>query len=103
MILRQPDATPGAILKIIGKEWRDLDASAKRGYGDRAVPRLAGRFERPKAKITHEERMAAVRSRAQVVKGVLSDTDIADLGDMSRLLTFSAKRAVCQAIHQGLI
>ena len=72
MITRQPDATPGAILKIIGRQWRDLDASAKRGNEDRLVPRLAGQFERPKAKTTREERMAVVRSRAQVVKGVLS-------------------------------
>ena len=44
----------------------------------------AGVFQRPTQKISHEERVAAVRSRAQVVKGVLTEGEIAALDEMYR-------------------
>lgn len=91
----QPEATPGALLRIIGQEWKALDVDAKAIYEERAavvVPDATGvgGFQRPTQKITHEQRMAAVRSRAQVVKGVLSDSDIAALDEMYRSIKAEA-------------
>ena len=84
--------TPGALLKILGQQWRALDAAAKLGFEERAAAAAAavGMFQRPTQKITHEQRMAAVRSRAQVVKGVLSDSDIAALDEMYRCIKAEA-------------
>ena len=50
----------------------------------------AGAFQRPTQKISHEERMAAVRSRAQVVKGVLTEGEIAALDEMYRSIKAEA-------------
>ena len=87
--------TPGALLKILGQQWRALDAAAKLGFEERAAAAAAavGMFQRPTQKITHEQRMAAVRSRAQVVKGVLSDRDIAALDEMYRCIKAEAYAA----------
>ena len=92
--------TPGALLKILGQQWRALDAAAKLGFEERAAAAAAARrdvpvgmFQRPTQKITHEQRMAAVRSRAQVVKGVLSDSDIAALDEMYRCIKAEAYAA----------